>query len=165
MGPKREILDVVTPPNFPLRAAEMEQILGPLQASMPSQEMSLGEAVRLPFTMTVPLPVPGSSGPQRMLGHTKTRLVKLTREGGDQLALLDQSLDLDLDGTASSRGPNVRLNIRLSGTGTTETFVTSATLKSTHVRATMTGQFETAGSGASAMKLSGFFTMDLVRVE
>jgi hypothetical protein len=165
MGPKREVLEVITPPNFPLEADQMEQILGPLQASMPFQEMSLGEVVRLPFSMRIPIPVPGSAGPQMMLGHTKTKLARLTPDGGDQLAFLEQSIDLVLSGTTSTRGPNVSLGLRMDGTGTTETFVSAATLKTTNVRAKMTGRFETAGSAVASMKISGSFTMDLVRVE
>jgi hypothetical protein len=164
MGPRREILEVITPENFPLPADQLQQVLGPLQASLPSQEMTIGETVTLPFTMPIPIPVPGANAPPTMVGQTKTTLTKLLPEGGDQLALLDQSIELALDATAAtSRGSSVRMDMTLTGTGTTELLVTSGLLKSTRMEATMTGQFEPPGAGSSAVTITGQLRVNVTR--
>jgi hypothetical protein len=164
MGPKREILEVITPDKFPLPGDQLQQVLGPLQASLPSQEMSVGETVALPFSMPLPIPVPGANAPPRMEGQTRTTLTKVSPEGGDQLAFLDQSIELSLDTTAAtSSGSNVRMDLKMSGAGTTELLVRSGLLKSTRMDATMSGQFEPPGSGATPIKVDGKLRVTVTR--
>ena len=58
MGKDNEVLDVTAPENFPIPQDQLKQFLGPLVASVPHQEMSVGETVTLPFSMALPIPVP-----------------------------------------------------------------------------------------------------------
>jgi hypothetical protein len=164
MGAKYEVLDVTAPDNFPIPADQLKQIFGPLVASLPHQEMAIGDAVSLPFSMSLPIPAPAGSAAPTLTGQTKTTLIRVTPEDGDQLATLEQTLEVALDNTnETSAGSRVRMNVRIAGTGTTETFVRGGLIKSNRTEATMSGQFSPAKDGA-ALKLTGKFIIAVERV-
>jgi hypothetical protein len=165
LGPKNDVLDVTAPENFPIPPDQLKQFLGPLVASLPHQEMSDGESVTLPFSMALPIPTPAGSAAPMLTGQTKTTLSKLTPENDDQIATLDQTIEVALDNTnETSAGSRVRMNVKIAGGGTTDTFVRGGLVKSNKTEATMSGQFSPTKDGPT-LKLTGTLIMKVERVE
>ena len=165
MGKDLQVLDVSAPEGFPIPADQLKQFLGPLVASLPHQEMSVGEAVTLPFSMALPIPTPAGSAAPLLTGQTKTTLMRVTPEGDDQVATLQQSLDVSYDSAnETSAGRRVRMNMKIAGSGTTDTYVRGGMVKSNVMSATMNGQFLPEGGSAAGMKLSGTMSMTVERV-
>ena len=159
-----EVLEVKAPDGFPIPPDQLKQFLGPLAASVPHQEMSIGETVSLPFSMALPMPTPGGA-PPLLIGQTKTTLTALTPENDDQIATLDQTFDVVLDSTnQTSAGNRVRMDVKISGSGTTNTFVKGGLVKSTTMKATLSGRFEPP-NGTTALKLTGTMGMTVERVQ
>jgi hypothetical protein len=164
VGSNNEVLDVKAPEGFPIPPDQLKQFLGPLVASVPHQEMSVGETVSLPFSMALPMPTPGGA-PPLLIGQTKTTLTALASENDDQIATLDQTFDVAIDSTnQTSAGNRVRMDVTISGSGTTHTFVKGGLVKSTTMKATMSGRFEPP-NGTAALKLTGTMSMTVERVQ
>jgi hypothetical protein len=165
IGKDNEVLDVTAPENFPIPQDQLKQFLGPLVASVPHQEMSVGETVTLPFSMALPIPVPAGGAPPMLVGQTKTTLTRLTAEAGDQVATLDQTMTVAFDSSGeTTMGRNVRMDMKIVASGTTDTFVRGGLVKSNAMNGTISGQFAPGGKSGSSMKLTGTLTMTVERV-
>ena len=165
MGKDNEVLDIAAPENFPIPQDQLKQFLGPLVASVPHQEMGVGETVTLPFSMALPIPVAAGGAAPMLTGQTKTTLTRLTPEGGDQVATLDQTMTVAFDSSGeTTTGRNVRMDVKIVASGTTDTFVRGGLVKSNAMNGTISGQFQPVGRGGASMKLTGTMTMSVERV-
>lgn len=165
MGKSNEVLDVVAPENFPIPQDQLKQFLGPLVASLPHQEMAVGETVTLPFSMALPIPVPTGGAPPMLTGQTKTTLARLVPEADDRLATLEQTMTVAFDSTGETTlGRSVRMDVKIVGSGTTDTFVRGGLVKSNAMTGTISGQFAPSGKSGAAMKITGTMTMTVERL-
>jgi hypothetical protein len=165
MGKNNEVLDVSAPENFPIPQDQLKQFLGPLVASVPHQEMAVGETVTLPFSMALPIPVPTGGAPPTLTGQTKTTLARLTPEADDQIATLEQTMNVAFDSTGETTGGrNVRMDMAIVASGTTHSYVRGGLVKSNAMTGTITGQFSPPGKSGAVMKITGTMTMKVERL-
>jgi hypothetical protein len=159
-----QIVEVKVPPDFPVPADLLKQFMGPLVASIPQREMTVGQTVDVPLSL--PLPVPGGTGPTPVLsGTTKTTLTKITPEGSDFVATLDQVIDAKLDPPSDPGGTRMRTTMTIAATGTTETFVKAGLVKASSMDAKLSGKFEPPAANSPTIIIDGTMKFTVTRAQ
>ena len=92
-----EVTEVTPPPDFPMPAAMMKDMLKQALGLMPRQEMAVGETVSAPFAMAMPLPMPGD--PPQLKGELKSTLTGVSGPAGSEIAALEQVVTAGVDAT------------------------------------------------------------------
>jgi hypothetical protein len=158
-----EVVDVTPPPDFPLPAAMMKDMLKQALGLMPRQELTVGQTVTAPFTMAMPLPVPGNDPPQ-MKGELKSTLTGVTGAAGSEVAALDQNVTAAVDATMPGPGGQgeVAIKMQVTGSGTTDWDVKGAVVKGSKMTTQINGTFTVPGVGA--MEMTGTTIVSLDRV-
>jgi hypothetical protein len=163
VGASGELLEVVPPPDFPLPAELMKEMLKQALGLMPRQEMGVGETVTAPFQMAMPIPMPGGEPPQ-LKGELKTTLTGVTGAVGSEIAALAQVVTAAVDATMPSPGGNGELTIKMQmkGTGTTDWDVKGAAVKAQKMTTEITGTITVPGVGD--LEMTGTTVVDLSRL-
>jgi hypothetical protein len=156
-----EMIDVTPPPDFPLPPEMMKDMMKQALGLMPRQQMAVGETVTAPFTMAMPLPMPGD--PPQLKGELKSTLKGVTGPAGSQVATLDQTVEAGVDATvAGPGGGNVAIKLQVKGGGSTDWDVTGALVKASRMTTTISGSFTVPGVGA--MEMNGTTVVSVDRV-
>ena len=111
-----EVIDVTPPPDFPMPAAMMKDMLKQALGLMARQEMAVGETVSAPFAMAMPLPMPGD--PPQLKGELKSTLTGVTGPAGSEIAALEQVVTAGVDSTMAGPGGSGDITIKMQVTGT-----------------------------------------------
>jgi len=157
-----QVDEVKVPENYPIPAELLKQFMGPLVASIPRLEMTVGQTAEVPLSLTLPLP--SGAGPAPVLnGITKTTLTNVAPDGADLLATLAQVVDASVDMTNEAAGTRVRTVMKISGTGTTETYVKAGLVKTSRMDAKLTGRLETQAANAPVIVFDGTMKLTVTR--
>jgi hypothetical protein len=157
-----EVIDVVSPPDFPMPAEMMRDMLRQALGLMARQEMSVGETVSAPFAMAMPLPMPGD--PPQIKGELKSTLTGVTGPAGGETAALEQVVTAGVDSTMPGPGGSgdITIKMQVTGRGTSDWDVKGALVKASRMTTNISGTFTIPGVGA--MELTGTTIVSLDRV-
>lgn len=157
-----QVDEVKVPENYPIPAELLKQFMGPLVASIPRVEMTVGQTAEVPLSLTLPLP--SGAGPAPVLtGTTKNTLTKVAPDGDDLLATLAQAVEASVDMSHEAGGTRVRTIMKISGTGTTETYVKAGLVKTSTMDAKLTGRLETQAANAPVIVFDGTMKLTVTR--
>src|SRR4029453_14800678 len=85
-----EVTDVSSPPDFPMPAAMMRDMLKQALGLMARQELAVGETVSAPFAMALAMPLPMPGEPPQLKGELKSTLTGVSGPAGGEIAALEQ---------------------------------------------------------------------------
>jgi hypothetical protein len=158
-----ELLEVVPPADFPLPAEMMKEMLKQALGMMPRQEMAVGQTVKAPFQMAMPIPIPGGEPPQ-LKGELTTTLTGVTGAAGSEIAALEQAMTATVDTTMPSPSGNGELVIKmtLTGKGTSDWDVKGSVIKAQKMTTQISGTLGVPGMGD--LEMTGTTIVDLNRV-
>jgi hypothetical protein len=157
---RSQIVDLKAPADFPLPADQLKTALGQMLSATPHREMTVGETVTTPLSIPMPMPLPGlAPGSSALIGETKTTLVRVADEGGEQVATLDQVLSASFDTVAEIAQVRVKVRFTVRGEGTTLVEVRSGQLRTSEVTSTFEGRLEPEGESSAAPEMSMTGTM------
>lgn len=156
-----DMVDVIPPADLPMPPEMLRDMLKQALGLMPKQDMAVGQTVAEPFSMAVPLPMPGD--PPQLKGELKSTLTGVTGDVGSQVASLEQTVAADVD--ASVPGPGgaeIAIKLQVKGGGTTEWDVKGALVKGSTMTTTISGTLTIPGAGA--MEMNGTTTVNVQRL-
>ncbi len=158
-----EVIEVMPPTDFPMPPAMIKDMLKQALGLMPRQELAIGQTVTAPFSMAMPVPIPGSDPPQ-LKGELKSTLTGVTGAAGSEVAALEQVVTAAVDATMPAPGGSgdIVIKMQVKGTGTTDWDVKGALVKGSKMTTQITGTFTIPGVGA--MDMNGTTTVSLDRV-
>jgi hypothetical protein len=114
-----KVVEVIAPPELGMAAASAKEMLSAVSGAIPGATLAIGDTVSA--LVRIPLPLPMGSGPGEIESRTTSRLVAVTREGGDRIATLQQttvgesSLPMDFPGPGGSIAPTAQLKMHGGG--------------------------------------------------
>ena len=157
-----EVTDVTPPPDFPMPAAMMKDMLKQALGLMARQEMAVGETVSAPFAMAMPLPMPGD--PPQLKGELKSTLTGVSGAAGGEIAALEQVVTAGVDSTMPGPGGSgdIAIKLQVTGRGTSDWDVKGGLVKASKMTTSIAGTFTIPGVGA--MELTGTTIVSLDRV-
>ena len=156
-----DLLDVTPPPDFPMEPAMIKEMLKQALGLMPRQELAVGETVTAPFSMAMPLPMPGEA-PQ-LKGELKSTLTGVSGAPGSEIAALQQVVTAAVDTTITGPGGNqVAIKMTVTGNGTADWDVKASLVKSSKMTTKIAGTLTLPGAGA--LELTGTTMVNLERV-
>lgn len=156
-----DMVDVTPPADFPMPAAMLKDMLKQALGLMPKQEMAVGQTVTEPFSMAMPLPMPGD--PPQLKGELKSTLTGVTGAAGSEVASLEQTVTAGVDSTvAGPGGAAIAIKLQVKGGGTTEWDVKGALVKASKMTTTITGTLTIPGAGA--MEMNGTTIVNVERL-
>jgi len=146
-----DMVDVTPPPDFPMPASLLKDMLKQALGLMPKQDIAVGETVTAPFSMAMPLPMPGD--PPQLKGELKSTLTGVTGAAGSEVAALEQVVTAGVDATMPGPGGSgdVAIKLQVKGSGTTDWDVKGALVKGSKMTTTISGTFTVPGVGAMEM--------------
>lgn len=156
-----DMVDVTPPADLPMPPEMLKDMLKQALGLMPKQDMAVGQTVTEPFSMAVPLPMPGD--PPQLKGELKSTLTGVTGAAGSQVASLAQTVAAAVD--ASVPGPGgaeIGIKLQVKGGGTTEWDVQGALVKASAMTTTISGTLTIPGAGA--MEMNGTTTVNVQRL-
>lgn len=159
-GADGTVVDVTGPPGTSKETADVvKSLLTEMSKYFPTMSLSVGESGTRPFSVSLPLPVPGL-GPITLDGQVTTKLVSLEADGADRLANCEQSYDAAFKppqdtaaaaGTAATPAPAFDMTMR--GRATLQVNVDRGLVKASQMDTTFDGAFASPLGGADAPKL------------
>jgi len=157
-----EVIDVISPPDFPMPASMMKDMLKQALGLMARQEMTVGQTVSAPFAMAMPLPMPGD--PPQIKGELKSTLTGVSGPAGAETAALEQVVTAGVDSTMPGPGGSgdITIKMQVTGRGTSDWDVKGALVKASKMTTNISGTFTIPGVGA--MELTGTTIVSLDRV-
>jgi hypothetical protein len=157
-----DMVDVTPPPDFPLPPEMIKDMLKQALGLMPKQEIAVGETVTAPFTMAMPLPMPGD--PPQLKGELTSTLTGLSGAPGNEVAVLEQVVTAGVDATTPGPGGsgNVAIKLQVKGNGTTDWDVKGALVKASKMTTTISGTFTVPAVGA--MEMNGTTIVNVERM-
>jgi hypothetical protein len=156
-----EVVEVTSPPEFPMPAGMAKEMLKQAFGLMARQEMTVGETVSAPFAMAMPLPMPGD--PPELKGELKSTLTGVSGPAGGETAALEQVVTAGVDSTMPGPGGgDIAIKMQVTGRGTTDWDVKGAVVKASKMTTSISGTFTIPGVGA--MELSGTTIVSLDRI-
>jgi hypothetical protein len=157
-----DMVDVTPPADFPLPPQMIKEMLKQALGLMPKQEIAVGETVTAPFSMSMPLPMPGD--PPQLKGDLKSTLTGVTGAAGSEVAALEQVVTAGVDATMPGPGGSgdIAIKLQVKGNGTTDWDVKGALVKGSKMTTTISGTFTVPGVGA--MEMNGTTIVNVERV-
>jgi hypothetical protein len=156
-----DMIEVTPPEDFPLPPEVMKEMMKQALGLMPKQQMTVGQTVTAPFTMAMPLPMPGD--PPQLTGELKSTLTGVTGAAGSEVAALDQTVSAGVDATVPGpSGGDVAIKLQVKGGGTSDWDVKGALVKASKMTTTISGTFTVPGVGA--MQMDGTTVVSVERV-
>jgi hypothetical protein len=155
-----DMIEVTPPADFPLPPEMMKDMMKQALGLMPKQQLAVGETVTAPFSMSMPLPMPGD--PPQLNGELKSTLKGVSGAAGSEVASLDQAVSAGVDATVPGPGGNgeVAIKLQVKGGGTTEWDVQGALVKASRMTTTISGTFTVPGVGAMEMNGTTIVSVD-----
>jgi len=155
-----EVIDVTPPAGLEMPPEAVKDMLKQALGLMARQEMAVGETVTAPFSMAMPIPIPGD--PPQITGDVKSTLTAISGPPGNEIASLDQVVTAGVDAKLPAPGGTgeVLIKMRVTGKGTTEWDVKGALAKSSKMTTTITGTFTVPGAGVMAMNGTTIVNLD-----
>src|SRR4029453_12530709 len=155
-----EVTDVSSPPDFPMPAAMMRDMLKQALGLMARQELAGGETVSAPFAMALPMP----RDPPQLKGELKSTLTGVSGPAGGEIAALEQVVTAGVDSTMAGPGGGGHLTIKMqiTGSGSSDWDVKGGLVKASKMTTNITGTLTFPGVGAVA--LTGTTVVSLDRV-
>lgn len=158
---KGDMVDVTPPADFPMPPSMLKEMLKQALGLMPKQEMRVGQTVTEPFSMAMPLPMPGD--PPQLKGELSSTLTGVTGAAGSQVATLQQTVAADVDSSVPGPGgADIAIKLQVKGGGTTEWDVKGALVKASKMTTTITGTLTIPGAGA--MEMNGTTVVNVERI-
>ena len=158
-----EVVEVTSPPDFPLQTAALKEMMKQALGLMPKQDIAIGEAVTSPFQMPMPIPVPGADPPQ-LKGELKTTLNGVSGAAGSEVAALTQAVTAAVDATVE--GPqgngNIAIKMQMTGNGTTDWDLKGSLVKGSRMTTQFNGTITVPGIGVMALTGTTSVTLDRV---
>lgn len=153
-----EVTEVTPPADFPMPPAMVKDMLKQAFGLMARQEMAVGETVTTPFSMAMPIPMPGD--PPQLKGEMKSTLTGVTGEA----AAVEQIVTAGVDSKMASPGGNgdIAIKMQVTGKGTSDWDVKGALVKASKMTTNLAGTLTIPGVGA--MELTGVTIVSLDRV-
>ncbi len=143
-----KIVDVKALSDLGLPPETLKQMMMSFSNMLPPTAIGVGETVSAPFSMALPLPVPGTNG-LSIEGQTKSKLVSLTTDGTDRLAKLDQTLDGKFASAIEIPGPNgnlkMNIDLKMSGGGNLDWSMDKNLIKNSQMQSTFDATINMAG--------------------
>ena len=133
-------------------AADPKQLITSLTGAIPTGEFALGQSVTVPLSIPIPVPIPGTTGPTTIDTKVTSKLVGITRDGGDRIATLDQTTEGGTTVPMSSGAGTGTLEMRMTGSGKLELNVDKGFVRAGESNAKMDMSMLMQGM---AMKLNG----------
>jgi hypothetical protein len=157
-----EVTNVTPPADFPMPPAMLKDMLKQAFGLMARQEMTVGQTVSAPFTMAMPLPMPGD--PPQLKGDLKSTLTGVSGPAGAEIAALEQVVTAGVDSTMPGPGGSgdITIKMQVTGKGTSDWDVKGALVKASKMTTNISGTFTIPGVGA--MELTGTTIVSLDRV-
>jgi hypothetical protein len=156
-----ELLGVTPPADFPIEPDVVKEMLKQALGLMPRQELAVGETVTSPFTMALPLPIPGDA--PELTGELKSTLTGLSGAPGSEIAALKQVVTASVDTTIAGPGGNqIAIKMTVTGNGTAEWDVKAALVRSSKMTTEISGTLTLPGAGV--LQLTGTTLVDLNRL-
>jgi hypothetical protein len=156
-----ELLDVTSPPDFPMAPEMIKEMLKQALGLMPRQELAVGETVTSPFAMAMPLPMPGD--PPQLKGELKSTLTGLSGAPGNEIAALQQVVNAAVDTTVAGPGGNqIAIKMTVTGQGTADWDIKASLVKASKMTTQISGTLTLPGAGA--LELSGTTMVNLERL-
>ena len=151
IDPNGEVVDVTPPPDFPMPAAIMRDMLKQALGLMARQELAVGETVSAPFAMAMPIPMPGD--PPQLKGELKNTLTGVSGAAGSEIAALEQVVTAAVDSTTAGPGGSGDMTIKMqvTGKGTSDWDVKGGLVKASKMTTNITGTLTVPGVGALAV--------------
>jgi len=158
LDPAGEVVEVTPPADFPLPQSAIKDMLKQALGLMTKQEMAIGDTVTAPFSMAMPIPMPGGEPPQ-MKGELKSTLTGVTGE----VATLGQVVTAAVDSNITApNGIQIGIKMTVKGSGTTDWDVKGALVRGSKMTTQIEGTFDIPNVGL--MNLAGTTTVNLERV-
>jgi hypothetical protein len=157
-----DMIDVTPPADFPLPPAMIKDMLKQALGLMPKQEIAVGETVTAPFSMAMPVPMPGD--PPQLKGELKSTLTAVSGAAGSEVAALEQVVTAGVDATMPGPGGtgDVAVKLQVKGSGTTDWDVKGALVKGSRMTTTISGTFTMPEVGA--MEMNGTTIVNVERI-
>ena len=157
-----EVIEVTPPADFPMPSAMVKDMLKQAFGLMARQEMAVGETVTTPFSMAMPIPMPGD--PPQLKGEMKSTLTGVTGAAGAEAAAVEQIVTAGVDSSMPGPGGNgeIAIKMQVTGKGTSDWDVKGALVKASKMTTNIAGTLTIPGVGA--MELTGVTIVSLDRV-
>jgi hypothetical protein len=153
-GADGKVADVTAPPEMAAMLGPAKQFIIDIYKLVPTSTLAIGETSGAPFTIPLPIPLPGS-GPIVMEGQTKTTLVSVEAEGADRIATCDQTFEAAMGRPPSDPTPGttsaMSIDMKMQGTGKLQFNVDRGVMKSHASETTVNGAISFGGSGDTAL--------------
>jgi len=157
-----EVIEVTPPADFQMPTGMVKDMLKQAFGLMARQEMSVGETVTTPFSMAMPIPMPGD--PPQLKGEMKSTLTGVSGAAGTEAAAVEQIVTASVDSTMPAPGGNgdIGIKMQVTGKGTSDWDVKGALVKASKMTTNIAGTLTIPGVGA--MELTGVTIVSLDRV-
>jgi hypothetical protein len=152
-GPDGAITAVKVPdtPGAAGVQSSVQQALSAFTMSIPTQPLAIGDTAKMPFSMPLPMPLPGGATPPAFKGTITYTLVRVEGSGANRVAVLDQKLDATASGPLPPPpgqpgvpGPN--LTMHMTGTGQVQMDLARGVARSGEMTTTMDGAIKRPGA-------------------
>ncbi len=161
LGANGELLEVTSPPDFPMAPELMKEMLKQALGLIPRQDLAVGDTVTSPFTMALPLPIPGDA-PQ-LVGELKSTLTGLSGAPGNEIGALQQIVTATVDTTIAGPGGNpIAIKMTVTGNGTADWDVKASLVKASKMTTQIAGTLSLPGAGV--LELKGTTLVNLERL-
>jgi hypothetical protein len=152
-GADGKLADVTAPPELASMLEPAKQFIMTIHKTIPTVPLGVGDSSTSPFSLPLPIPVPGGD-PVVMDGHVKTTLLSLDAEGADRVAKYDQSFEAAMVQAPSVPGQSpprtMSVEMKMQGTGKLQFNVDRAVIRSNETETVVDGAIGFAGSGSDA---------------
>jgi hypothetical protein len=152
-GADGKVADVTAPPEMAAMLGPAKQFVIDMYKLVPVATLAVGETVTTPFSVPLPLPVPGS-GPIVMDGQTKTTLVSVDADGAEHIAKCDQIVEAAMVPPPADpkpgTDPGMSVTMKMRGTGKLQFNVDRSVMKSNESETTLDGLLSIGGAASAS---------------
>jgi hypothetical protein len=133
-----------TPGGAGIKAA-VQQALSAFTISLPTQPLAVGESASMPFSVPLALPLPGGATPPAFKGTITYTLLRIDGSGPNRVAVLDQKMDANAQGSLPAPGGAAggqggpSLTMHMTGAGQVQVDLTRGIARSGDIETTMDG--------------------------
>ena len=151
-GADGRVVDVTSPPEIEAVLGPAKQFVIDMYKIVPIATLAIGESATAPFSIPLPIPVPGT-GPIVMDGQTKTTLVSVDAEGPEHIAKCDQIIEVAMAQPKGDPAPGtdrgMSMDLKMRGVGTLQFNVDRSVMKSTEYETTLDGLLSFGGAASA----------------
>ena len=114
-----KVVEVNAPSELGMAAANAKEMLSAVSGAIPGATLAIGDTVSVPLKIPVPLPM--GAAPGEIESRITSKLIAVTREGGDRIATLQQTtvgestIPMDLPGPGGTMSTTAQLKMQGGG--------------------------------------------------